>query len=247
MLMLLGEKETFLIRALEKKLNDSGIKTYFVAANINAINATIKESEMALFYIDGSGNIKPDVLHFLQEKLVEEDKDIILIGEKTDTDAAEKFLTGGVVLNCYTRPLDTDSLIAEVRKHLMGLAEGGGKKSILIVDDDATYIVVIREWLKGKYKVSMANSGMQAIKWLGMNHVDLILLDYEMPVVTGPQVLEMLRSDPETSSIPVIFLTGKGDRASVMQVLALKPEGYLLKTIEKDDLLKELDQFFKKG
>ena len=74
--------------------------------------------------------------------------------------------------------------------------------------------------------------------------MDLILLDHEMPVTSGPQVLEMLRSDPETRSIPVIFLTGKSDRESVMAVVNLKPEGYFLKTIDKKELLSNLSKFF---
>ena len=90
----------------------------------------------------------------------------------------------------------------------------------------------------------MVNSGLQAIKWLGKNRVDLILLDHEMPVTSGPQVLEMLRSDEETKSIPVMFLTGKGDKDSVMSVVSLKPEGYFLKNIQKDELLQKLSDYF---
>lgn len=74
--------------------------------------------------------------------------------------------------------------------------------------------------------------------------MDLILLDYEMPVTDGPQVLEMLRSDDETKSIPVIFLTGKDDKESVMSVLALKPEGYILKTSGKEEIENTLRTFF---
>ncbi len=118
------------------------------------------------------------------------------------------------------------------------------KKSILIVDDDPNYLKLIREWLKDKYKIYMANSGLQAIKLLGINNVDLILLDYEMPITSGPQVLEMLRTDRELCNIPIIFLTGKSDKDSVMAVLALRPDGYILKTIEKDELLLKLDNFF---
>ena len=118
------------------------------------------------------------------------------------------------------------------------------KKCILIVDDDPQYLTMIREWLKGTYKVAMANSGLQAIKWLGKNKADLILLDHEMPVTSGPQVLEMLRSDSETCNIPVIFLTGKGDKESVMAVVALRPEGYFLKGIQKKELLEKLQEFF---
>ena len=82
--------------------------------------------------------------------------------------------------------------------------------------------------------------------YIADNKPDLILLDYEMPVTSGPQVLEMIRSETKTDTIPVIFLTGKGDRESVMKVLALKPDGYLLKSMEKAALLKSLEEFFEK-
>ena len=103
---------------------------------------------------------------------------------------------------------------------------------------------MITDWLKGSYRVAMANSGMQAIKWLAQNHADLVLLDYEMPVTTGPQVLEMIRSDAAMADLPVMFLTGKGDKESIMKVLALKPVGYQLKTITRNQLLENIDNYF---
>ena len=82
--------------------------------------------------------------------------------------------------------------------------------------------------------------------YIADNKPDLILLDYEMPVTSGPQVLEMIRSETKTDTIPVIFLTGKGDRESVVKVLALQPDGYLLKSTDKATLLKSLEDFFEK-
>ena len=119
------------------------------------------------------------------------------------------------------------------------------KQKILIVDDDMSYLKMVYDWLKDKYHVSMAGSGMQAITWLATNRADLILLDYEMPVANGPQVLQMLKNDTDTGHIPVMFLTGHGDRGSVMSVVGLKPADYLLKTIDKAKLLEKLDSFFK--
>jgi DNA-binding response OmpR family regulator len=66
-----------------------------------------------------------------------------------------------------------------------------------------------------------------------------------MPVANGPQVLEMLRSESDSGTIPVMFLTGKNDRDSVMSVIDLKPVDYLLKTIDKKSLLEKLEAFFK--
>lgn len=85
-----------------------------------------------------------------------------------------------------------------------------------------------------------------AIKYLALNRPDLWLLDYEMPVVDGRQVLEMIRTETEFTDIPVIFLTSKGDRESVMNVMSLKPEGYLLKTMEPAQIVKAVDEFFEK-
>ena len=118
------------------------------------------------------------------------------------------------------------------------------RKNILIVDDDVAYMSMIMDWLKDTYRVSLANSGMQAITWLAKNHADLILLDYEMPITSGPQVLEMIRSDAETADIPVMFLTGRGDKESIMRVLSLKPAGYLLKTVQKKELRDTISKYF---
>lgn len=104
----------------------------------------------------------------------------------------------------------------------------------------------VYEWLKEDYHVGMAANGVQAISFLARNKADLVLLDYEMPIANGPQVLEMLRSDSETGQIPVMFLTGHGDKESVLSVVGLKPADYLLKTIDKQGLLAKLKEFFLK-
>ena len=118
------------------------------------------------------------------------------------------------------------------------------QKSILIVDDDPAYAKMVREWIKDTYKISIVTAGMQAIKFLVKNKVDLILLDYEMPVVDGPQILEMLKSEPDTADIPVVFLTGIGTRESIERVKALKPSGYILKTTTRDELLEYINDLF---
>ncbi len=85
-----------------------------------------------------------------------------------------------------------------------------------------------------------------AIKYLSTNRPDLVLLDYEMPIVDGKQVLGMIRSESEFSDIPVIFLTSKGDKESVMQVMDLKPDGYLLKTMPPEQIKQSIDTFFQR-
>jgi len=196
--------------------------------------------------MDNNDNLSHDTRLFLTDRLKDSDKRMIVIGDPADTRNVTGKIPEDRIYKVFKRPLDNDGFLAAIGNIFSDLEQEKTKKSILIIDDDPTYMGLVRDWLKGTYRVTMAVSGMQAIKWLGNNHADLILLDHEMPVTNGPKVLEMLRSDTETKYIPVIFLTGKSDKASVMEVVALGAEGYLLKTIERNELLKQLYEFFEK-
>ncbi len=243
-IMVTGEKESFLIRVLIKKLKDSGYDAFFANWSVNDINSGWDDSALIALYAEEREHPGEDVLIFLKDKLNDDQKIVTVIGEKPDIKYITDRIPAQLIYKEYVRPIDATQFIKDVQDVMNKMNAGDFKKSILIVDDDPNYLALVREWLKGPYKVSMANSGLQAIKWLGKNKADLILLDHEMPITSGPQVLEMLRNDVDTASIPVMFLTGKSDKESVMAVLSLRPEGYFLKTIEKDELLQQLKAFF---
>ncbi|WP_242662263.1 response regulator [Butyrivibrio proteoclasticus] len=114
------------------------------------------------------------------------------------------------------------------------------------MDDDASFLKMVKDWLSDDYRVTIVSSGMQAITYIAKNRPDLILLDFEMPVTSGPQVLEMIRSEVGTSNLPVFFLTGKGDKESVTKVLTLKPEGYILKSAGKTELVSQIKDYFER-
>jgi len=242
--IVISGKESFLVRVLLNKMRSAEIESAFVPYKINDINAGLKEGTLVILFLDDGEKPAEDVLHFLSDTMDEKGMQIMILGEQDDIQKAAAFIHKELIYKTFQRPVDNAAFLEAVTEFFQKAEAGEFKKSILIVDDDVQYLSMVREWLKGSYKVSMANSGLQAIKWLGKNHADLILLDHEMPVTSGPQVLEMLRNDPETSSIPVMFLTGKGDKESVMKVVALRPEGYFLKTIQKEELLAKLQEYF---
>ncbi len=79
---------------------------------------------------------------------------------------------------------------------------------ILIVDDNPENLTIIGELLQPTYAVRAANSGSRALRLVKLAPLpDLILLDVMMPEMDGYEVLRRLRADPETSAIPVVFLT----------------------------------------
>lgn len=120
------------------------------------------------------------------------------------------------------------------------------RKNILVVDDSDFMRARIVKLLSENYEVSEAASSIAAIQGIAVKRPDLIVLDYEMPVCDGRQALEMIRSEKNTSNIPVVFLTSRGDRESVQKVMALKPEGYLLKSMPDEEVKKYIDAFFAK-
>ncbi len=243
-MLFIAEKESFITRVLVKKVQDAGVECVFIKDTVDDINSHWKDAPLLTLYMEEGTRPREDVLHFLLDNIEEKDAKLIIVGEQPDINYVCDHVPGQFIYASFPRPVDNNEFSSTLKDYYSKMESGDFKKSILIVDDDPQYLNIVRQWLMSSYKVSLASSGLQAIKFLGKNKVDLILLDHEMPVTSGPQVLEMLRSDSETSSIPVMFLTGKSDKESVMAVVALHPEGYFLKSIQKDDLLEELKKFF---
>lgn len=242
--IVISNAESFIVRGLEMKLSGIDVKAVFCPCNEPSIMKMERDAELFILYMEDYIYENQSVLQYLGQLCQTKNKMIALIGSKADYDFAMKTLRQEVVWEWFERPLDMDGFLKKVQAYSYDASVQSRKKDILIVDDDLDYMHMIREWLKDDYKVSMVNSGTQAITWLAKNKVDLILLDYEMPVTSGPQVLEMLKSEKDTRDIPVMFLTGKSDRASIMKVLELKPTGYLLKSINRGDLIMKLREFF---
>lgn len=148
-------------------------------------------------------------------------------------------------------PIHTRNAMAEVERYLMEMdghleRESPLKRKVLVVDDSVTVRQGIRKLLMEDYDVTLAASGTAAIRCIILDRPDLILLDYEMPICDGQQVLEMIRSEETLSDIPVIFLTGRSDLETVKRLVALRPEGYLVKNLRPAQIKHKIDEFFEK-
>ncbi|KOO10421.1 chemotaxis protein CheY, partial [Vibrio xuii] len=77
---------------------------------------------------------------------------------------------------------------------------------ILIVDDEPANLKVMKQLLQDHYRLSFARSGQDALKLMENDGFDLVLLDIMMPGMTGFDVCERLKANPDTAAIPVIFV-----------------------------------------
>lgn len=195
----------------------------------------------------------------LKRKITRQGIAFVLIGSKEDCDNFQKVAVymADLVLE---KPITLEAIQNQIRdymeqqerekeeqealqKKLEEIKEQERRKHVLVIDDDPLMLKLIKEHLHENYDVATAISGKIAYKFLESKHTDLILLDYEMPVENGPQVLENLRQNPDLGNTPVVFLTGITDREKIRQALLLKPQGYLLKPIDKEKLIGTIEKY----
>ncbi|MCR4793112.1 MAG: response regulator [Lachnospiraceae bacterium] len=238
--------ESFLAKSLITKIEGAGMQAEFSHADVRELGSHINDAELIILYMSEELEAVPETLVYLKDTIQDKDMGLILIGDEPQYETVVKTVSEQFVTEWFKRPLDIDKLIRRVSTYLDENTGDRKKKTVLIVDDDITYMRTVYEWIKDRYHVGMASNGVQAISYLAKNKADLVLLDYEMPIANGPQVLSMLKNDAETGNIPVMFLTGHGDKDSVLSVVGLNPVDYLLKTIDKDTLLNKLADFFEK-
>ena len=242
--LVISDTQSFMVNAIIDNLQRAEYDVKFVLPNVNDISRIEDRPDIFLMYLGEYAEKISEVLVYLKDICLEDEKKLFLIGNDSEFKTVFETIPENVVSGTFDRPLNVKLLVEHLDMVVAKAAADSGKKHILVVDDDALMLRTIKTWLSEKYQVAMVNSGMNAITYLAKNKPDLILLDYEMPVCSGPQVLEMIKTEPDTGSIPVIFLTAKGDRDSVVKVLALKPDGYLLKTMQPDQIISAIDKFF---
>lgn len=102
--------------------------------------------------------------------------------------------------------------------------------TILIVDDTPDNIVLMREILKGTYRIKVATSGKEALEIVNRgDDIDLILLDIVMPEMDGFEVCRILKQNPASMEIPVIFLTAMSESRDEQTGLELGAVDYIAK------------------
>ncbi len=237
-----------IVKGFEKKLKEMGYGVEVLSEDFDRIEGLANRSGAFVFYLPvniAKSKLQLEQLHRMLNTVSAQNRGVILIGEANEQDEIIRNLPETINCSWFSRPVDMETFSKSIREILEHPEASSNRKRILIVDDDPSYESLVREWIKGSYKTDIVTAGMQAITFLLKNHVDLILLDHDMPICDGPQVLQMLRQDDTTKDIPVVFLTGNGTKEAVSRVMALKPAGYILKSTSKIELIAYLQSKLK--
>ncbi len=243
-ILIISHGAAFMTNALVNSLHKAGFVAGVSEPDIKVIGQKRKETDIYLLYAGDFVFDSADILVYLKDVCAEDEKPFCIVGYDKELTEIKDTIPAKFISREFKRPFDMKDLTAALSVLAEADEERRKGRHILLVDDDPTFLKMMQDWLSMKYNITSVRSGMQAITYIATHKPDLILLDYDMPITPGPQVMEMIRSEHNATEIPIIFLTGKSDKESVMTVMALKPQGYLLKTMSKEEIVEAVDHFF---
>ncbi len=242
-ILIVAQIKNYLLISIEKHLTQASYNMITTPADTDAIGEVKEPLCGILLYVEEKLLEQQQALHFIKDRALMDDIPIFALGAPEVLKEVKAIMPAHLLLQTFVRPINVH--VSELAEKINSLIKQYNmQKKILVVDDSGSMLRAVKGWLEGRYSVFLANSAAMAIKYLATNRPDLVLLDYEMPVVDGKQVLEMIRTESDFSDIPVMFLTKKDDPESIQNVKELRPEGYLLKTMEPAQIVKAIDDFF---
>lgn len=117
--------------------------------------------------------------------------------------------------------------------------------NILVVEDSPTMRQLITFAMKriANVKVIEASDGVDALKKLSSEKIDLILADINMPVMDGLKLVSLVRGNPVYKNIPVIIITTEGAKEDKDKAIAIGANAYLPKPIQTQELIKLVNSF----
>ncbi len=243
-ILVINNGSGFMADALDNNLREAGFTTEFSEPVVKKIEAGRVDCDIILLLAGDYVYDYADALVYIKDITADDDIPLCVIGYNQELAEIGKYIPDEYISRVFKRPFDAKYIAEELKAVAEVASENRLGKRILLVDDDPTFLKMLQGWLSDKYRVTAVKSGMQAITYIANHTPDLILLDYDMPITPGPQVMEMIRSEFSSAEIPIIFLTGKSDRESIMRVMKLKPQGYLLKTMSRDDIVSAINSYF---
>ncbi len=119
---------------------------------------------------------------------------------------------------------------------------------ILIAEDERDIRDLIAFTLQfAGHEVITTSNGEEALQTVRAQKPQLVLLDVRMPKMTGYEVCKELKADPATQSIPVVFLSAKGQESEIRNGLEAGAEQYLLKPFSPDQLIEQVNKILSKA
>ncbi|MBI1356115.1 MAG: response regulator [Acidobacteria bacterium] len=116
-------------------------------------------------------------------------------------------------------------------------------RRILLADDEMALRMLVRVTIEGAgVEVLEATDGEEALRLAGQEDLDLAVLDWMMPRMTGPEVAARLREDPRTAQLPIVMLSARSQAQDIAEGAAAGADAYLVKPFSPLHLLETIEK-----
>jgi DNA-binding response OmpR family regulator len=169
---------------------------------------------------------------------------VFFLTGNSDRESVVKGLSLGAV-DYVVKPFTVQKLVESIENLLnppkpkqtaVQEAEADTKPSVLIVDDVSSMLRAMQYALNDKYKVYILSKSEDVMDFLRNKTPDLILMDYVMPVLSGFDLIPMIRALPEHKDTPIIIITSEGTQEHVNEAMTLGASDFMVKPFKPLEL-----------
>lgn len=231
-------------KPLSDNLRDAFEKRGFIATQVFSVAAakeTLLENSFDYALLDpvlpdGQGE---ELLPFLQ---IHENIRVIVVTSDRDRERRENLFSFGVVIDYITKERNFDDMVMAIVE-LIERISSNGDLTILIVDDSIFMRTHLRILLSTRgFKVLDAIDGKQALEVIATNKVDAAIIDLEMPVMDGNELLYNVRKDKANLLMPVMVVSGTIDTEMIARVIKNGAYDFIRKPYSTEELLLKVDK-----
>jgi two-component system chemotaxis response regulator CheY len=121
-------------------------------------------------------------------------------------------------------------------------------QKVLVVDDFPTMRKLIRNVLKeiGFHHICEADNGAAALSLLQSEKIGLVLTDWNMPAMTGLELLQRIRREPASKDIPVLMVTAEGNKENVVEAIKAGADNFVVKPFTAETIKDKIEHIFRK-
>lgn len=166
---------------------------------------------------------------------------VILVTSKRDKYTV---LNSGImgVDGYLAKPVTKEALNQKIAEVYQKKEKLENRKTILMIDDDMSYLKQMNSFLQEFYNVIMINSAKLALNYLLKHTPDIILLDYQMPLYNGANVMNMIQKNTPEKQVPIILLSGALNREVLQECYSYNPAACLAKPVSKEVLIENIER-----
>jgi two-component system chemotaxis response regulator CheY len=123
------------------------------------------------------------------------------------------------------------------------------KMKVLVVDDFSTMRRIVKNILRqlGFENILEADDGMSALDVLRSQSIDFIISDWNMPRLSGIELLKAVRTSEEWKDLPFLMVTAEGQKENVIEAVKAKVSNYIVKPFTPETLAEKIKKIFEKG